>query len=172
MWARLDMPKPILVVGVGNSIQKDDGVGIHAINALAGRSLPEDVDLLDGGTMGIELLPWLERRETIIFIDAVDASMTPGTIFRFEPQQIDYDITPKMSIHQIGLIDALAMSTLNGVSPRRVVILGVQPAVVDWGEDLTDAVKPAVEKVVNRVLNEIETSVRELAPLTLGGIHE
>jgi hydrogenase maturation protease len=172
MWATLDTAKPVLVVGVGNLIQTDDGIGIHTIRALAERPLPEEVDLLDGGTMGIELLPWLERRDAIIFIDAVDGGMAPGTIFRFEPQQLHYEVTPKMSVHQIGLIDALAMSTLNGVAPRRIVIFGVQPAVVDWGEELTDALKPAVDKVVRRVLAEIESSVQELVPLTLGGIHE
>jgi len=163
---------PLLVVGIGNAIQMDDGVGIHVLRALEGRELPPGVELFDGGTMGIELLPWLEDREKVIFIDAVDAQEKPGTIFRFAPEEVDYDMIPKASVHEIGLVDAIQMAALTGRAPREAVIFGVQPARIDWGEELSEELAAVVERVARLVMNEIHESVAERVPTSSGGVHE
>ncbi len=155
MWADLYNKKPILVVGVGNLIQRDDGFGVHAVRALAGQVLPDNVDLFDGGSLGPEMLPWLEGRRKIVFIDAVNAGMAPGTLFRFEPQDLQYHMEEKTSIHQIGLIDTLSMAELMGDIPDEVVIIGVQPKVIDWGEDLSPELENVVPKAINLVKKEI-----------------
>jgi len=155
MWANLYNKKPILVVGVGNLIQRDDGFGVHVVRALAEESLPDNVDLFDGGTLGPEMLPWLEGREKVVFIDAVQADMEPGTLFRFEPNNLQYQTQEKTSIHEIGLIDTLSMAELMGSAPREVVIIGVQPGVVDWGEDLSPELQNVIPKVINLVKKEI-----------------
>jgi hydrogenase maturation protease len=147
---------PLLVVGIGNAIQMDDGVGVHVLHALERRELPPGVELLDGGTMGIELLPWLEGREKVIFIDAVDAQEKPGTVFRFAPDAVDYDMIPKASVHEIGLVDAMQMAALTGRAPREAVVFGVQPAHIDWGEELSEELGPVVERVAELVVKEIQ----------------
>jgi hydrogenase maturation protease len=152
---------PLLVVGIGNAIQMDDGVGIHVLRALEGRELPPGVELLDGGTMGIELLPWLEGREKVIFIDAVDAGEKPGTMFRFAPDAVGYDMIPKASVHEIGLVDAMQMAALTGRAPGETVIFGVQPGRIDWGEELTDELAAVIERMAALVMNEIHESVAE-----------
>jgi hydrogenase maturation protease len=155
MWADLHRKRPVLVVGVGNLIMRDDGFGVHLVRLLAEENLPGDVELFDGGTLGPEMLPWLEGREKIIFIDAVDAGMEPATLFRFAPHDIRYQMEEKTSIHQIGLIDTLSMAELMGTAPDEVVIIGVQPKVVDWGEDLSPELEKVLPKVMNLVKKEI-----------------
>ncbi len=154
--------KPIMVVGVGNSIQMDDGVGIHVLRELEKHDLPEEVELFDGGTLGIDLMPYLEGREKLIFIDSVKAEMAPGTIFKFQPDDLTYDDAPKTSVHQIGLIESLQMISLIGKSPDKVIIFGIQPKTIDWNEDLSDEVKAAIPKLIPHLLKEIEKSVKEI----------
>jgi len=157
MWADLYTKKPILVVGVGNLIMRDDGFGVHLVRALAKETLPDDVDLFDGGTLGPEMLPWLEGREKVIFVDALNAEMEPGTLFRFEPADLEYHMEQKTSIHQIGLIDTLSMAELMGNAPDNVVIFGLQPKIVDWGEELSPELKRVIPKIINLVKKEITT---------------
>lgn len=147
--------KPILVAGVGNLIQMDDGVGVHVIQELEKQEIPENVKLFDGGTLGIDLLPWIEGHEYLILIDALKSDQPAGTIFRFQPEDIDYDDAPKTSIHQLGLIDSLKMCSLTGISPKEVVIFAVQPEVIDWGETLSPAVAATIPKLIRLVQNEI-----------------
>ena len=147
---------PLLVVGIGNAIQMDDGLGVHVLRVLERRELPPGVELLDGGTMGIELLPWLEGREKVIFSDAVDAQEKPGTVFRVAPDAVDYDLIPKASVHEIGLVDAMQMAALTGRAPREAVVFGVQPARIDWGEELSEELRPVVDRVAELVMKEIQ----------------
>lgn len=154
--------KPIMIVGVGNSIQMDDGVGIHVLNELKNYDLPDEVELFDGGTLGIDLMPYIEGREKLIFIDSVKAGQEPGTILRFQPDDLTYDDAPKTSVHQIGLIESLQMISLIGKAPDRVVIFGVQPKTIGWSEELTDEVKASIPKLIPHILKEIERSLEEL----------
>jgi hydrogenase maturation protease len=154
--------KPIMVVGVGNSIQMDDGAGIHALRELEKYDIPEEVELFDGGTLGIDLMPYIEGREKLIFIDSVKGGQKPGTLFRFEPDDLTYDDAPKTSVHQIGLIESLQMISMIGKAPDKIVIFGSQPGIIDWGETLTNEVKSAVQKLLPHVIKEIEESVREI----------
>lgn len=154
--------KPILIVGVGNSIQMDDGAGIHALAELDKLDLPDEVELFDGGTLGIDLMPWLEGRQKLIFIDSVKGGQNPGTLFKFTPDDLNYDSAPKTSVHQIGLIESLQMISLIGNAPDKVVIFGIQPDIIDWGENLTPKVQLALPKLIEHILNEIEKSIEEL----------
>lgn len=159
------MKKPILVVGVGNSIMTDDGVGVHAIRELEKTELPDEVELFDGGTLGIDLMPFLEGREKLIFIDSVKGGNKPGTLYKFHPDDLNYEAAPKTSVHQIGLIESLQMISLIGKSPGRVIIFGVEPHIIDWGENLTPELDAVMSKLVKHVLNEIESSVDEIKNL-------
>jgi len=154
--------KPVMVVGVGNLIQKDDGVGIHVIRELEKYDLPGEVELFDGGTLGIDLMPFIEGKEKLIFIDSVKGGQKPGTVFKFQPDDLNYEEAPKTSVHQIGLIESLQMISLIGKAPGKIVIFGIQPKIIDWGEDLSDEVKGAVPKLMPHLLEEINNSVEEI----------
>lgn len=154
--------KPIMVIGVGNSIQMDDGVGIHFLRELEKETIPEEVELFDGGTLGIDLMYYIEGRDKLIFIDSVKAGEKPGTLFKFQPSDLTYDDAPKTSIHQIGLIESLQMISIIGKAPDKIVIFGVQPKTIDWGEQLTPEVKASIPKLIKHVKEEIDKSIEEI----------
>lgn len=157
--------KPILVMGVGNLIQQDDGVGVHVIREMESWDLPETVELFDGGTAGLDLTGTIEGRETLIVIDAVDAGAKPGTMFRFTPEDITVKFTHYDSLHQMGLLETLNMAKMQGIGPEQTIIFGVQPRVVDWGTELTPTVSVILPRLfelireeLDRVLSETQTT--------------
>ncbi len=153
---------PVLVLGVGNLIQRDDGVGVHAIQQLMQEAFPAEVELFDGGTAGYDLLPVLADRKAVIVIDAVDANREPGTLFRFTPDDVPPDFTGYDSIHQLGLMETLHMTTLQGNAPERAVIFGIQPGVIDWGDELSVPVARVVPRVLELVRAEIDDALAAL----------
>ena len=159
------MKKPILVVGVGNSIMMDDGIGVHVVRELEKKNLPESVEVFDGGTLGIDLMPFIEGREKLIFIDSVKGGNAAGTLYKFHPDDLNYESAPKTSVHQIGLIESLQIISLIGKTPGRIIIFGVEPHTIDWGEELTPALNSVMPKLLKHVLDEIENSVEEIKNL-------
>lgn len=153
--------KPILVLGVGNSIQTDDGIGVHVIEQLSQLSWPDSVELIDGGTAGLDLLATIEGRRKVIVIDAVDGGMDPGTMFRFTPDDIGNTTVRLDSLHQFGLLETLQMSQLMDRAPESCVIFGVQPKTVDWGLSLTDTVAAVVPRLIEEVSNEINAAAAD-----------
>lgn len=146
--------RPILVVGVGNSIQMDDGIGVHVIEEMKKNLLPENIELFDGGTAGYDLLGVIEGRKKIIVIDAVKGQHPPGTLYKFSPDDIpaenNYD-----SLHQLGIIEALKLAGLQNKAPDQTVIIGVEPEKIDWGLSLTSVVKDKIPRIINMVIDEI-----------------
>ncbi len=154
--------KPVLVLGVGNTIQMDDGVGVHVANRLMALDLPDEVEVVDGGILGVDLLSIIEGCRRMIVIDAVDAGMEAGTLFRFTPADMVDDLIPAQSLHQVGLLETLQMAALLGRAPEETVIFGVQPGEVDWGLTLTEAVEAKLDLLVDKVTDEIDMQVATL----------
>jgi len=149
-------PPRALVLGVGNLLRGDDGFGVHLIASLADTPLPEDVRILEAGTVSHELIPLLSELEHLIVIDAVEANDRPGAVFLFSPDDIPFACERLVSLHQIGLIDVLRLAGLTGRSPRTVII-GVQPKdVSSWSLALSDEVREAMPKVRELVLGELK----------------
>ena len=147
----------ILVLGLGNSIMTDDGFGVKVVNMLSSRyHFQEQVRLLDGGTLGLDLLPHLEEVELLLIIDALDMRDAPGKIFRIEGDEVPRAFASKLSVHQMGLQDLLAVSELQGHVPSKLVVWGVQPECIEMGTELTATVAAAVEPVVAKVLEELQ----------------
>lgn len=147
----------ILVLGLGNSIMTDDGFGVEVVNTLASRYLFQgEVSLLDGGTLGLDLLPRLEGVESLLIIDALDMRVEPGRIFRLEGAEVPRAFASKLSVHQMGLQDLLAVAELQGHVPDRLVVWGVQPECIEMGTELTVAVQAAVATVAGKVLEELQ----------------
>jgi hydrogenase maturation protease len=146
----------ILVVGLGNLLLADEGVGIHAIRELEKRDLPAHVDVIDGGTAGLDLLDLLIDYRLVIIVDAVNAGQQPGTIFRFGPEDITAhaDHVP-LSLHQTQLANVLQLATYLGQPLPPIVIYGVQPETMDWGTELSSALEAKMARLIDAILEEI-----------------
>ena len=154
--------KPVLILGVGNSIQKDDGIGVHVLEELEKLSLPETIELFDGGTAGFDLINIVANRDKVVVIDAVNGGETPGTIYKFTPEDIKSRSIMYDSLHQLGIIESLQMAKLLDKYPKECVIFGVEPKEIDWGLELTELLKLKVPKVIDLVLKELGISSQEI----------
>jgi len=150
-----DARKTILILGLGNPLQGDDGVGCHVAQALEQLDL-DNVQVMDGGTPGVGLLNLLEGRRRVILIDAAEMGQPPGTVVRFRPEQVALTgSTQRFSLHRSSVADALALARELDLKLPELVVLGVQPAQVGWGESLSPQVQAAFDQVVRAVLDEI-----------------
>jgi hydrogenase maturation protease len=146
---------PILVVGVGNLLVGDDGIGPRTIEALRERELPPGIDVLEGGTLGIDLVDLIVDRRKVVVVDAVTAGAEPGTIHRLEAEELAEVATSRVSLHDLGLVDAIRLSRFVGLPPERVVVLGVEPRDLRMGPGLSPEVEKALPDLVERVLEEV-----------------
>lgn len=154
-----------IVLGVGNELMRDEGVGVIAARALAAEQLGDAVEVVEGGTGGLDLIFELEGRSRAIIIDAVDMGAAPGTVRSFTLDDVDVDTaSPIASLHQIGLADVLEIGSLVGPMPE-VHIVGVQPREVLPGRGLTQEVGQAVAGVIEEVRRLLEQPLpRDDAP--------
>ncbi|NJN67084.1 MAG: HyaD/HybD family hydrogenase maturation endopeptidase [Chloroflexaceae bacterium] len=147
----------VLVLGIGNILLRDEGVGVRIVERLqASYHFPEEVRVLDGGTMGLDLLACLEGVERLLVIDAVDAGHPPGTLIRLEGEDIPAFLSHKISPHQVGLADLLSVARLCHLLPPTVVLFGVQPASLETGLELSPTVSAQVAPLVRAVLQELQ----------------
>lgn len=145
----------ILVLGIGNMLWADEGFGVRVVEALdRDFALPDHVGVMDGGTQGLYLLPHIENLDALIIVDAIDYGLAPGTFRTLRGAEVPAFLgAHKMSLHQTGFQDVLATAQLMGRCPRDLVLIGVQPAVLDdYGGGLTDIVAAQVQPAVDAVL--------------------
>lgn len=148
--------KKTLVLGVGNLLLTDDGVGIHTIQRLqAAHTFPEEVQVVDGGTCGLDLLQFLEGIERLIIVDAAQMNQLPGTVLRMEGEQVPAYLALKTSPHEIGLPELLFAAKLINIYPPYVVVIGVQPESIETHLGLTPAVAARVDELVEMVVEEV-----------------
>ena len=146
----------ILVLGVGNLLMGDDGVGIHAVRELVKRTLPPGVDVVDGGTAGLDLLRLMEGYAKVLIIDAVDAGQEPGALLRFTPEDITTQTVDfAVSLHQTEVLKVLELATCVGQSLPPTVVYGVQQKEMGWSTELSPAVQARLNSVVEAVLEEV-----------------
>ncbi|WP_027713779.1 HyaD/HybD family hydrogenase maturation endopeptidase [Desulfuromonas sp. TF] len=146
----------ILVLGLGNALMSDDGFGSRMAEMLQTRfRFSSGVAVLDGGTLGLDLLPRLEGIDRLLIIDALEMDAEPGAVFRLEGEEVPRAFASKLSVHQMGVQDLLAVAELQGHLPSELVVWGVQPGTVEMGLDLTPAVTAATDKVLAGVLEEL-----------------
>jgi len=145
-----------LVLGAGNVLLRDEGVGIRAIEELQRRyDFPDEVHLLDGGTSGIELLRFFDGVDHLIIIDAISAGKPPGTVMRVEGDDVPATFETRITPHQLGLSDLLATARLTDVMPGHLVLFGVEPRTMESGLDFSPEVKGALEKLTGHVVGEL-----------------
>jgi len=146
----------ILILGVGNVLLTDDGFGVHVINALKDTVFPENIRLIEAGTVSHQLITELHEVDLLIFVDAVEAGDTPGSIFKFSPDDLQFKSEQKTSLHQISLIDVLHMTGLTGKKPETIVI-AVQPKdISSWSLELSGEVKASIPKVKELIIEVLK----------------
>jgi hydrogenase maturation protease len=144
-----------VVVGVGNTILSDDGAGVHAARLLQrDPRVPAGVTILDGGTLGLELLPYVSDASRVLFLDAVDLGEEPGTRARMTGNDL-LAISGGFSAHQLGVADLVAALALASAGPQDIVVLGVQPANTDWGTSLSPGVDASLPWMVDAALAQL-----------------
>jgi hydrogenase maturation protease len=148
--------KRTVIVGVGNVLLKDEGIGVHVVRALQEMSLASpngEVEVIDGGTSP-SAFDSAEGADKLIIVDAARGGGEPGTVYRFAPDGLSEEPKLLTSLHDLGLLDSLRMMESVGNPPRDTVIIGVEPAEVDWGLELTPTLRDKLPDVVRLVVEE------------------
>lgn len=154
----------ILIYGAGNLILSDEGFGVHFVRYLENNyEIPENVELYDGGTLGIMVTFKFEEADKVILVDVVDTAGEPGDIFRYEREEIMLKKIPvKMSPHQIGLQEMLLISEMRDAPKVPLTFFGIIPASLDPGDVLSPPLQAGLEKVAGLVVNELNSVGVEL----------
>jgi hydrogenase maturation protease len=151
-------PTSVLVLGLGNTLLADDGVGVHIVRRLAVQPVKlAGLHPVDGGTLGFRLLDILTRARDVLLVDAADIGSIPGSIRLFDEEQVRSHMakTGRVSAHEAGLIDLLTLARLDGWKPARLALLGIQPLLVDWGVRLSPQVADAIPAACQEVLRTV-----------------
>lgn len=143
-------------MGVGNLLLSDEGLGVHVAQMLMERQSPADIDLeiIDAGVSSDAFLT-MGDVDKLIVVDAVIGGCEPGAIYRFNPDDIEIENEIEVSVHQWGLFEGLKIMELAGNKPADVVIIGVEPKVVEWGMDLSEEIEKKIPEIIELVLSEI-----------------
>lgn len=169
VWDMEVEPKPpVLVLGVGNILLSDEGVGVRVVERLAQRyELPAQVEVLDGGTAGMALMEHLHGRRHVIVVDAVKSGAAPGTLVTLTGEAVPTFFAAKISPHQIALADVLALLELSGERPAEITVIGIEPESLDTGLELTSTIARRLDELEAQVV----ASLTELgyAPTALRG---
>jgi hydrogenase maturation protease len=146
----------VLVVGLGNVLLTDDGVGIAAVHRLEQEwELPAGVEALDGGTLGLSLLPYIAEARHLILLDAVRTGATPGSVVRISGDDVAPVVATRLSPHQVGVKDLLDGASLIEKQPGRVLLLGVEPERIGLGIDRTPVVEAAIAPLLDELVLEL-----------------
>jgi hydrogenase maturation protease len=154
-------PHGTLVLGIGNILLKDEGVGvvvaqrIEAARAAGDDVVPGDTRVVDGGTLGLDLLPMIGDAERVVLVDAVNLGQAPGTVTVLRDDTVQAALSGHVSPHQIGVGDLVAAARLTGVMPPRLTLVGIQPGEISIGLELTGPVEAAVDVAIDVVRREL-----------------
>jgi hydrogenase maturation protease len=145
----------VVVIGVGNVVLSDDGLGVHAVRRLAERYDVDGVEVVEGGTAGLLLLPCLADARRAIVVDAIHAGAAPGTLVRTDGADLDRALATAVTVHDVGLADLLGAARVSGAWPDELVLHGAQPASTAVGTDLTAPVAAALDRLVDALAADL-----------------
>jgi hydrogenase maturation protease len=147
----------VVVLGIGNILMEDEGLGVHAVRALRAHELPPSVAVVDGGTLGIELLPIVGDADALVLIDAARFGGEPGELRAFRGEALSATYGMHVSPHQAGAADLVAVARLTGVLPVRCTLFGVEPSAVGFGLELSEPVSRALPVLLKAVIEEVHS---------------
>ncbi len=152
---RISPPK-IVILGVGNLLLSDEGVGVHVANELMKMDLPPEISVVEGGTDGFGLIGFITEADRLILVDAVKGGGAPGSIYHFDIDEIQ-DSPPgfKTSVHQIGILEVISLLSLTGKKPRTTII-GVEPKSLEMSMELSPEVKDKIPRMIELILAELK----------------
>ena len=153
-----------LIMGIGNVLRADDGFGSAVIDALSPIELPENIELLDAGTPGFELVLTMQGYDRVIVIDAADMDCQPGTVRVFTPDEVRLksgDLYLRGTLHYAGLAEALNLGAALNLLPAAITIIGIQPVNIDWIAGLSAPVAEAIPTVCAAILSRLETANKD-----------
>jgi len=151
-----EAPARVTVIGLGNPLMGDDALGLCACDRLlAAWELPSDIEVIDGGTWGMNLLPAIEDTPALLLIDAIDRGLVPGTPIVLSREEIPRALALKVSPHQIDLREVLAVAQLRGTLPERLTLVGAQPERIELGCGLSPPVQASLDDVVSAALDQL-----------------
>jgi hydrogenase maturation protease len=160
-----DEVRQVLILGLGNPLLGDDGIGVRIIEEVKGLALPDGVTAIEGGTAGLDLIRLMEGYQRVIVVDAADLGHPPGDVVRFTPSDVRFHTADApLSPHQIGLGEVLALAEALQVAPAELVIIGIQPSRIEAGLGLSPEVEGAIHKIIEIILDELKAANLHPAP--------
>lgn len=155
--------KKIIVLGVGNLLLTDEGIGVRAVEQFERQyRLPPEVQVIDGGTAGMEMLETLENLDHLIIVDCARFNRPPGSVFVLHGEEVPNFFKIKISPHQIGISDVLGSLIFVGRAPKDLSLIGIQPVLIETGMELTPEVEATIPEVVRLIVEELRTAGVEL----------
>lgn len=155
------------MLGLGNILLKDDGIGVHILNRLREKRMPKGIDLVDGGTAGMDAVYGMGRIDNLIIVDAVRCGKRPGTLYRLRAEYFASAPCEALSLHQIGVYETLSIMKRQGTLPPNVVILGIEPKDITWGLSLSDSLQKKLDSLVASVRRHCTETARKREEKTL-----
>ena len=151
-------PAEVTILGVGNVILKDEGFGVRVAEYLDHHyTFPDSVQIVDGGTLGIELTQYVTGTNKLLVIDSINGGAEPGTVFRFHNDAIMEHFQDKLSAHEVGIQDVLALLTVTGHKIPDVIVIGAQPFDVEAGVGLSDGMQALLPQIVEQALKDLSS---------------
>ncbi len=162
-----DSNSEVTILGIGNLLMGDEGVGIHALNKLQeSYTFSPAINFIDGGTIGIDLIPYFEECNKMIIVDAVDSQKEPGYIVTLENEEIHYRFNTKLSLHHAGLSDVLSIIKLQEIKAPDMILIGVQPEKVEMGLELSDTVGTKMDQILKIITSKLSKWGIESKPIS------
>ena len=161
---------PDVIIGIGNILLRDEGVGVHVAQAMQAMDLPDHVEVVDGGTSGADLVDVLADRRRVVVVDAVRGDAKPGTVVLFPAEDLLPEDAVAVSLHQLGLVDSLLMTRQLGCYPQEVRVVGIYPVDISPGLELSEVVARVVPKVIDFILSQFAESA-EIEQIPVASAH-
>lgn len=148
--------KKIAVVGVGNILMADEGAGIRVINELEKRGYSRKVDLIDAGTSFFDIVPELTQYDKVIIVDVTKGGQKPGTIYRFELNDVESQNEISLSVHDIGVLQSFKLESIVNDIPEEIVFFGIEPYQIEISMELSPIIKGTINRLVDKVAQELK----------------
>jgi hydrogenase maturation protease len=146
----------ITLLGLGSLLMQDEGAGVHAVRYIQEHYETPGLEIVDGGTAGLDLLDFIENRNRLIVVDAVNFGKEPGYIGVLRNEEIPSFFSIKASLHHLGLTDVLAAAQLLDISPQEICLIGIQPQTLALGLELTDMIQEKLDVLVERIISQLQ----------------
>ena len=145
----------ITLLGLGSLLMQDEGVGVHAVRYLQEHYETTGLEIIDGGTGGMDLLPFIENRDRLLVVDAANFGKEPGYIGILRNEEIPALFGVKASLHHLGLADVLAAAQLMDMAPKEICLIGIQPQTIALGLELTELIQKKLPDLVALIIKQL-----------------